>query len=121
MATLTRVYTQTAAGNTTALAKRKMEDVNKRLGQLFERLNQNDISAQACDKLLHLCGGAFALSSSVLNCPDLTSPGLAALDANDFGKAGEMQVALTSEDWEENSTWIIAIKRLMDTAKGVAR
>ncbi len=32
-----------------------------------------------------------------------------------------MQVALTSEDWEENSTWIIAIKRLMDTAKGVAR
>ena len=46
---------------------------------------------------------------------------LAALDANDFGKAGEMQVALTSEDWEENSTWIIAIKRLMDTAKGVAR
>ena len=60
MATLTRVYTQTAAGNTTALAKRKMEDVNKRLGQLFERLNQNDISAQACDKLLHLCGGAFA-------------------------------------------------------------
>lgn len=52
---------------------------------------------------------------------DLTSPGLAALDANDFGKAGEMQVALTSEDWEENSTWIIAIKRLMDTAKGVAR
>ena len=57
---MTRVYTQTAAGNTTALAKRKMEDVNKRLGQLFERLNQNDISAQACDKLLHLCGGAFA-------------------------------------------------------------
>ena len=103
-----------------------MEDVNKRLGQLFERLNQNDISAQACDKLLHLCSGAFATAlpsnaPSVLNCPDLTSPGLAALDANDFGKAGEMQVALTSEDWEENSTWIIAIKRLMDTAKGVAR
>ena len=58
----------------------------------------------------------------VPNCSDLTSLlWLAALDANDFGKAGEMQVALTSEDWEENSTWIIAIKRLMDTAKGVAR
>ena len=45
----------------------------------------------------------------------------AALDANDFNTAGELQVALTTHDWEENSTWIIAIKRLMDTVKSSAR
>ena len=36
-----------------------MDDVNKRLGQLFERLNHNDISGQACDKLLQLCTGVW--------------------------------------------------------------
>lgn len=96
---LTRVYKQSASAATSAVAKRKLEDVNKRIGGLFERLNQGGISGQACDKLLQLC---------------------AALDANDFNTAGELQVALTTHDWEENSTWIIAIKRLMDTAKASA-
>jgi len=73
-----------------------MEDVNKRLGQLFERLNHNDISGQACDKLLQLC---------------------TALDGGDFAAAGDLQVALTTHDWDENSTWIIALKRLMDSQR----
>ena len=45
----------------------------------------------------------------------------AALDANDYNTAGELQVALTTHDWEENSTWIVALKRLMDLAKQSGR
>jgi hypothetical protein len=62
VATLTRMYQQSASTNTSAVGRRKMEDVNKRLGQLFERLNHNDISGQACDKLLQLCTGASTSS-----------------------------------------------------------
>lgn len=94
--TLTRVYNQSASANTSAVGKRKMGDVNKRLGQLFERLNHNDISAQACGKLLQLC---------------------TALDGGDFAAASDLQVALTTYDWDENSTWIVAIKRLMDSQR----
>jgi hypothetical protein len=41
----------------------------------------------------------------------------AALDGGDFAAAGDLQVALTTHDWDENSTWIIALKRLMDSQR----
>lgn len=95
VATLTRLYDTVAPTQKTLMAKRKLEDVNKKVGALFERLNQNDISAQASEKLVRLCQ---------------------ALDQGDYNTAGQYHVALTSSDWDENGIWIVAVKRLMDTA-----
>ena len=49
-------------------------------------------------------------------CLYVLRSGFAALDANDFCTAGGLQVALTTHDWEEHASWIIATKRLMDFA-----
>ena len=32
---------------------------------------------------------------------------VAALDGGDFAAASDLQVALTTYDWDENSTWIV--------------
>jgi len=37
----------------------------------------------------------------------------AALDAGDFGSAGHVQVMLTTSDWDECSSWLTALKRLI--------
>ena len=70
-----------------------MDDVNKRLGQLFERLNHNDISGQACDKLLQLCTGALrGRSAQVKTGISKLFCCFAALDSGDFASASDLQV-----------------------------
>lgn len=52
-------------------------------------------------------------------CLYVLRSGFAALDTNDLNTATDLRAALTRHEWEENSTWIIAIARLIDFAKDI--
>lgn len=39
----------------------------------------------------------------------------AALDSGDYGTATQIQVGLTTSDWDECSQWLTALKRLVKT------
>jgi protein transport protein SEC31 len=81
-----------ASGN--ASKKREMDDSSKRLGGLLWKLNRHDVTPGVVGKLQQLC---------------------AALDKGDFTTAGNVQVQLTSSDWDECSAWLPALKRLLKT------
>ena len=72
--------------------RRELDDSSKKLGALFWRLNEGDVSPGVSAKLQQLC---------------------AALDGGDYATAGHVQVQLTSGDWEECSSWLTALKRLI--------
>lgn len=93
VASLGRLYAASvaaAAGN--AAKKRELDDSSKKLGALFWRLNRRDVSPSVLAKLLQLCS---------------------ALDKGDLTTAGHVQVQLTSADWDEASSWLPALKRLV--------
>lgn len=75
IATLTRLFNETseALGGPRAnpAKKREIEDNSKKLGALFAKLNNGDISKNAAEKLVQLCQ---------------------ALDNGDFGTALQIQV-----------------------------
>lgn len=52
-------------------------------------------------------------------CLYVLCSGFAALDANDLNTAKDLQAALTTHEWEGNSTWIIAIARLIHLAEAI--
>ena len=83
-----------AAAAGSAGKKRELDDSSRRLGALFWRLNRRDVSPSVTAKLLQLC---------------------AALDRGDYPAAAQLQVQLTSSDWDECSTWLPALKRLVKT------
>ncbi|KAL3153542.1 hypothetical protein ABBQ38_011870 [Trebouxia sp. C0009 RCD-2024] len=72
--------------------KREMDDNSKKMGQLFWKLNAGDVSEGVVQKLLQL---------------------KQALDQGDFNKASSIQISLTTSDWDECSTWLTALKRLI--------
>ncbi|KIZ01949.1 hypothetical protein MNEG_6017 [Monoraphidium neglectum] len=77
--------------------KREMDDNSKRLGALFWRLNEGQVSAHVVARLQQLC---------------------AALDAGNYPAATQIQarrgkVELTTSDWDECGTWLTALKRLI--------
>eukprot|EP00735_Rhodelphis_limneticus_P004984 TRINITY_DN1665_c0_g1::TRINITY_DN1665_c0_g1_i1::g.17806::m.17806 TRINITY_DN1665_c0_g1::TRINITY_DN1665_c0_g1_i1::g.17806 ORF type:complete len:1147 (-),score=366.04,sp/Q8L611/SC31B_ARATH/34.52/0.0,WD40/PF00400.27/8.4,WD40/PF00400.27/0.0072,WD40/PF00400.27/0.11,WD40/PF00400.27/48,WD40/PF00400.27/3e-05,WD40/PF00400.27/31,Sec16_C/PF12931.2/5.7e-09,Sec16_C/PF12931.2/1.5e+02,SRA1/PF07304.6/6.9e-10,Med15/PF09606.5/0.15 TRINITY_DN1665_c0_g1_i1:221-3661(-) len=96
ISTLRALFEQCSNACRSEMDKRKMQDVSKKLALLFTRLVVRDISESAINKL-------HAIRQ--------------AIEAGDLGMALQYQVALTTEDWDENSQWIVAIKRLIDTAK----
>ncbi|KAL8098344.1 protein transport protein SEC31 homolog B-like isoform X2 [Apium graveolens] len=100
--TLTRLFNETSEALGGARAnpakKREIEDNSKKFGSLFEKLNSGDISKNAGEKLVQLCQ---------------------ALDRGDFSTALQIQVLLTTSDWDECNTWLAALKRMIKTRQNV--
>ncbi|XP_047947796.1 protein transport protein SEC31 homolog B isoform X3 [Salvia hispanica] len=98
IATLTRLFNETseALGGSRAnpAKKREIEDNSKKLGALFAKLNSGDISKNAAEKLVQLCQ---------------------ALDNGDFATALQIQVHLTTSDWDECNFWLATLKRMIKT------
>eukprot|EP00268_Persea_americana_P017122 TRINITY_DN181_c0_g1_i3.p1 TRINITY_DN181_c0_g1~~TRINITY_DN181_c0_g1_i3.p1 ORF type:complete len:623 (-),score=144.19 TRINITY_DN181_c0_g1_i3:606-2474(-) len=96
LTTLTRLYNETseALGGSQAnpAKKREIEDNSRKIGSLFAKLNGGDISPNAAAKLCQLCH---------------------ALDAGDFAGALQIQVGLTTSDWDECNFWLAALKRMI--------
>ena len=89
---LRALYDACSAASGAQPAKRKeMEDGSKRLGTLLWKLNAGEVSQSVVSKLV-------ALAS--------------ALDVADFAQAQNIQMALTTADWDECSNWLNACKRL---------
>ncbi|CAI0560283.1 unnamed protein product [Linum tenue] len=100
-ATLTRLFNETseALGGSRAnpAKKREIEDNSKKIGALFAKLNSGDISKNASDKLIQLCQ---------------------ALDKGDFSTALQIQVMLTTSEWDECNFWLATLKRMIKTRQG---
>jgi len=95
IATLTRLFDETskAMGGSQA-KKREVEDNSRKIGALFAKLNTGDISPNVSSKLIQLC---------------------VALDSSDFATAMQLQILLTTSDWDECNFWLAALKRMIKT------
>ncbi|CAA2944883.1 transport SEC31 homolog B [Olea europaea subsp. europaea] len=102
IATLTRLFNETseALGGSRAnpAKKREIEDNSKKLGALFAKLNSGDISKNAAERLVQLCQ---------------------ALDNGDFSTALQIQVLLTTSDWDECNFWLATLKRMIKTRQNL--
>ncbi|XP_027154813.1 protein transport protein SEC31 homolog B [Coffea eugenioides] len=98
IATLTRLFNETSeafgGSRATAGKRREIEDNSRKLGALFMKLNSGDISKNAAEKLIQLCQ---------------------ALDNGDFSTALQIQVQLTTSDWDECNFWLATLKRMIKT------
>lgn len=94
--TLRRLYDETSEALGGARAnpakRREIEDNSRKIGSLFAKLNSGDISSNAASKLVHLCQ---------------------ALESRDYATAFQIQVGLTTSDWDECSFWLAALKRMI--------
>jgi protein transport protein SEC31 len=72
--------------------KRELDDASKKLGGLVWKMNEGTVSESVTTKLLQLA---------------------ASLDAYDYPGAAHVQVQLTTGDWDECSSWLTALKRLI--------
>ena len=72
--------------------KRELDDASKKLGGLVWRMNEGQVSESVSSKLLKLA---------------------ASIDAYDYPGAAHLQVQLTTSDWDECSSWLTALKRLI--------
>ncbi|XP_043723401.1 protein transport protein SEC31 homolog B-like isoform X1 [Telopea speciosissima] len=100
--TLSRLFNETSealGGSRANPAKKREIEVNSRkIGTLFAKLNTGDISKNATDKLIQLCQ---------------------ALDNGDFGTALQIQVLLTTSEWDECNFWLATLKRMIKTRQNV--
>ncbi|KAK4794174.1 hypothetical protein SAY86_012168 [Trapa natans] len=100
--TLTRLFNETSevqgGARVNPAKKREIEDNSRKIGDLFAKLNNGDISRNAADKLIQLCQ---------------------ALDNRDFSSALQIQVLLTTSDWDECGFWLTALKRMIKTRQNV--
>lgn len=99
--TLTRLFNESSeilGGARASVAKRKEIDNNSlKIGSLFDSLNKGLVSKNAADKLTQLCQ---------------------ALDQRDYGTALQIQVILTTSDWDECQAWLAALKRMIKLRQG---
>ncbi|GMH30630.1 hypothetical protein Nepgr_032473 [Nepenthes gracilis] len=102
IATLTRLFNETTealgGSHANAAKKREIEDNSRKLGALFAKLNTGDISKNASEKLVQLCQ---------------------ALDNGDYGTALQIQVLLTTSEWDECNFWLATLKRMIKTRQNV--
>jgi protein transport protein SEC31 len=102
VATLVRLFNETseALGGSRAnpAKRREIEDNSRKIGALFAKLNSGDISKNAAEKLVQLCQ---------------------ALDNHDFTTALQIQVQLTTSDWDECNFWLATLKRMIKTRQNV--
>ncbi|KAL9675360.1 hypothetical protein QQ045_003562 [Rhodiola kirilowii] len=102
ISTLSRLFNETseALGGSRAnpAKRREIEDNSKKIGWLFANLNSGNISQNASLKLVELCQ---------------------ALDNGDFIKALQIQVQLTTNEWDECNFWLATLKRMIKTRQSV--
>nr|XP_043619010.1 protein transport protein SEC31 homolog B-like isoform X2 [Erigeron canadensis] len=102
ISTLVRLFTETSEVmgglHAAPTKKREIDDNSKKLGALFVKLNNGDISQNASEKLVQLCQ---------------------ALDRGDFPTALQIQIALTTSDWDECSFWLAPLKRMIKVRQTV--
>ena len=72
--------------------RRELDDASRKLGGLLWKMNAGMVSESVGEKLQQLC---------------------TALDAFDYASAAHVQVMLTTSDWDECSSWLTALKRLV--------
>ncbi|KAH9300540.1 hypothetical protein KI387_012123 [Taxus chinensis] len=100
--TLTRLYNETSAAlggaKTNPAKRREIDDNSRKIGSLFAKLNSGDISPNAATRLVQLCQ---------------------ALDSGDHATALQIQVGLTTSDWDECSFWLAALKRMIRTRQNM--
>ncbi|XP_048554917.1 protein transport protein SEC31 homolog B isoform X2 [Triticum urartu] len=95
IATLSRLFDETSKALGGAPAKkREIEDNSKKIGALFAKLNTGDISPNVSSKLIQMCS---------------------ALDSSDFATAMQLQILLTTSDWDECNFWLSSLKRMIKT------
>lgn len=99
---LTRLYKETSEALGGARAnpakRREIDDNSRKIGSLFAKLNSGDISSNAATKLVQLCQ---------------------ALDSGNYAAALQIQVGLTTSDWDECSFWLAALKRMIKTKQSM--
>ncbi|KAL3683229.1 hypothetical protein R1sor_001251 [Riccia sorocarpa] len=102
--TLTRLFNETSAASGGPRAnpakRREVENNSKRMGALFAKLNAADISANASSKLIQLCQ---------------------ALDAGEYSTALQIQVGLTTSDYDECGFWLPNLKQMIRTRQTLVR
>jgi len=74
--------------------QKKREDINKRLEELYSKLQAGGVKQQASQKVLALAK---------------------ALEAQDYAGASKLQLELCTCDWELNKNWLVGVKRLIPT------
>eukprot|EP00184_Porphyridium_aerugineum_P002778 CAMPEP_0184699288 /NCGR_PEP_ID=MMETSP0313-20130426/5615_1 /TAXON_ID=2792 /ORGANISM="Porphyridium aerugineum, Strain SAG 1380-2" /LENGTH=1325 /DNA_ID=CAMNT_0027158357 /DNA_START=115 /DNA_END=4092 /DNA_ORIENTATION=+ len=82
--------------NQSPVFKKKMDDVSKKMGRFLVRLNRGEFDENVIAKLMDL--------SNALNSMNLDA-------------ALEVVKRLTADHWDQNSLWILALKRLVESAK----
>ncbi|PWA39647.1 WD40/YVTN repeat-like-containing domain, Ancestral coatomer element 1, Sec16/Sec31 [Artemisia annua] len=94
--TLTRLCNETSealgGSHSVGAKRREIDDNSKKIGALFAKLNNGDISETAAEKLVQLCQ---------------------ALDHCDFPTALKIQGDLTTNYWDECSFWLATLKRMI--------
>ena len=75
------------------MEKRKLDDVNKRLATLAEKLRAGGVSQAVFDRLTELTN---------------------ALGGGDGHTALNIHVQITTTDWADNGTWLMGVKRLIE-------
>ncbi|CAH2036931.1 unnamed protein product [Thlaspi arvense] len=102
VATLMRLFKETSEGlggsRANPAKKREIEDNSRKLGALFSKLNNGDISKNASDKLAQLCQ---------------------ALDKHDFGEGLHIQLLMTTTEWDECNFWLSTLKRMIKGRQNV--
>lgn len=102
ISTLTRLFHETSeilgGARANVTKKREIEDNSRKIGALFAKLNNGDISPNAASKLRELCQ---------------------ALDNGDFASALHIQVMLTTSDWDECNFWLATLKRMIKSRQNV--
>ncbi|KAL0755130.1 hypothetical protein Bca101_092798 [Brassica carinata] len=91
VATLTRLFKETS--DTLGPAKKRdIEGISKKVGSLFAKLNNEDISKHAAEKLSLLCQ---------------------ALDKQDCNAALQIQTHMASTEWDECNFWLLPLKQMI--------
>lgn len=94
--TLTRLFNEISevlgGARANPAKRREIEDNSRKLGALFAKLNSGDISNNAAEKLVQLCQ---------------------ALDNGDISTALQIQVLLTTTEWDECHFWLATLKRML--------
>ncbi|CAN6902684.1 unnamed protein product [Brassica oleracea] len=97
VATLTRLFKETS--DTLGPAKKRdIEGISKKVGSLFAKLNNEDISKHAAEKLSLLCQ---------------------ALDKQDCNAALQIQTHMASTEWDECNFWLLPLKQMIKGRQNV--
>ena len=93
--TLRRLFDQVAA-SAGAAKRRETEDTSKKLGTLLWKMNEGQVSRNVSARLVEIAR---------------------AIDAGDAAAASQLQVSLTTTDWDECGAWLTALKRLLKSMR----